>query len=170
MDTKRFQHIVIALQPKLLRVAFVLLKDLELAKDVVQEVSLKLWEMRDGLSLYDNLEAFSVRMTKNLCINQLKSKHQQTMKMVSILPEGQHDKTPFRATVAKNDLEQVIQLMEGLTLQQRLIFQLRHFEGQSFQEIAEATGLTINNIQVSLSRTRKRLKARFKTIQDYGTT
>ena len=169
MDTKRFQHIIIGLQPKLLRVAFVLLKDLEQAKDVVQEVSAKLWVMREGLGLYDNLEAFSVRMTKNRCINQLKSKHQQTMKTVSIVPEGQHMETPLRATVAKNSLEKVMQLMEGLNPQQRLVFQLRHFEGQSFEEIANATGLRINHIQVLLSRARKVLKARFKTIEDYGT-
>jgi RNA polymerase sigma-70 factor (ECF subfamily) len=145
-----------------------MLKDSERAKDVVQEVNLKLWKIRHTLNTYQSIEGLSMRMTKNLCLNALKSKHRKLTDLKGNLPDMRHDLTPFQVTAQRDELAQVRDLMNVLSEKQRTVFHLRHFEHQTFEEIAATTGWSVNNIQVLLSRARKKLITHFEKRQNYG--
>lgn len=44
------------------------------AEDIVQDVMVKLWDRRTQWDEFQNIEAFAVTITKNLCLDRLKSK------------------------------------------------------------------------------------------------
>lgn len=50
--------------------------DFDDAKDVVQEIFIKLWSMRNELNKYNSVEALAMRMTRNLCLDKIKLKKQ----------------------------------------------------------------------------------------------
>jgi len=74
MDAARFNNLVLPMSKKLLHFAFQMLHDTGEAEDAVQEVILKLWKIRDSLENYNSLEAFSMKITKNWCLDRLKAK------------------------------------------------------------------------------------------------
>jgi RNA polymerase sigma factor (sigma-70 family) len=73
MDAARFNNLVLPMSKKLLHFAFQMLHDTGEAEDAVQEVILKLWKIRDSLENYNSLEAFSMKITRNWCLDRLKA-------------------------------------------------------------------------------------------------
>ena len=67
---------------KVFRLAKRLLVSKEEAEDATQEILLKLWNNKTQMENYRNVEAFSMTMTKNFCLDKLKSKHAQNLKIV----------------------------------------------------------------------------------------
>jgi len=70
-----FKKDVLPLCNKLLRFAFQILQDEEEAKDVLQDIYLKLWQKRDDLGKVENMEAFAMRMIRNRCLDVVRAKH-----------------------------------------------------------------------------------------------
>ena len=70
-----FQHIAIAIRPRLISLCRSFFDRQELAcdaEDAVQETLLRLWQMRDRLYDYQHPEKLAMRIAKNVCIDMLK--------------------------------------------------------------------------------------------------
>lgn len=129
----------------------------DIAKDVVQDIMLKLWEIRNHLKEYDNLTGLAIRMTRNHCIDLLRKKKN----MVSddeYKNELKHE--PFTLTNIENkEIYKIIgNIINDFPEQHREVVTLRDIEGYSGKEISKITGLGMNNIRVILSRCRKKIK------------
>jgi RNA polymerase sigma-70 factor (ECF subfamily) len=74
MNAERFKAEVLPIRDKLLRTARRMLEEEADAEDALQEVFLKLWQMRESLDRYDSLEAFATTMTKNLCVDMIRKR------------------------------------------------------------------------------------------------
>ena len=74
MELNQFKITVVPLRGKLLNYARKLTDDSSDAEDVVQEVMLKLWNIRQKLEEYNSIEALAVRITHNLCMDMWRSK------------------------------------------------------------------------------------------------
>jgi RNA polymerase sigma-70 factor (ECF subfamily) len=157
MDLREFKIQVFPLKNKLFRIANRLLDDFEDAKDIVQEVFIKLWNMRDKLDTYRSVEALAVVSTRNLCLDKLKAKKYPTEKL-----ENLRSDIPEPGTEIKTDLtdltEKIKEIISQLPEQMKMIMQLRDIEGYEFEEIAEIVGMNENAIRVSLSRARKKVR------------
>ena len=81
MDLPEFKIQVFPIKNKLYRLAKRLLGDHEDAQDMIQEVFIRLWGMREKLNEYRSIEAFSVVMTRNMCLDKIKSKKLPVEKM-----------------------------------------------------------------------------------------
>ena len=62
MVARDFKTSVLPISRKLLRFATHFLKDEELARDVVQDIFLKLWQKRETLGEVENIEAFAMKI------------------------------------------------------------------------------------------------------------
>lgn len=157
MLASEFKTKVLPLSNKLLRFATQLLHDEEQARDIIQDVFLKLWQKKDSLAEVENLEAFAVRMTRNRCLDSFKLKK-------PLLDDG----TVIRHNDESRDLQNEIELSESAVLVRRLIgklpdiqrtvMHLRDIEQYEYEEIAQMTDLSVNAIRVNLSRARKKVK------------
>jgi RNA polymerase sigma-70 factor (ECF subfamily) len=61
-------------KPKLLRFAYRLLGNEEDAKDIIQDALLKVWHHKERMHELQNLEAWCMRITRNLALDRIKSK------------------------------------------------------------------------------------------------
>ncbi len=170
MLARDFKTDVLPISNKLLRFANQILQDEEEAKDVLQDVFLKLWQKREELGKVENLEAFAFRMTRNRCLDMIRSRRTisiESMKKVKFPDEESSDTDYLDLT---NSVDQVKRIIAELPDLQRTIIHLRDIDQLEFEEIAEATQLNVNAIRVNLSRARKKVRDEILKIQNYGIT
>ena len=136
---------------------------------MVQEIWMKLWVRKDELKQVKSMEAFSFRMTRNLCLDKIKLKKPQyydDREDSSYRFDGTDERpNPEYRLELKDQMEKVNQIVTGLPEQQQTILQLRDIEGLEYDEISEVTGLEINTIRVNISRARKRLREELQNMQ-----
>lgn len=167
MTQAEFLNIVMPFKDKVFRLAKRLLVSREEAEDATQEILLKLWNNKQKISEYKNVEAFSMTMTKNFCLDKLKSKHAQNLKIVH--SNYQDKNVSLQKQVELNDsVNWVARIMEELPEQQKIILQLRDVEQYEFDEIAKMLEMNPTAIRVALSRARKTLREKLTKTHSYG--
>ncbi len=167
MTESEFLTIVLPFKDKVFRLAKRLLVSHEEAEDATQEILLKLWNKKELIKDYKNVEAFSMTMTKNFCLDKLKSKHAQNLKIVH--NNYQDNNVSLQKQIELNDsLSWVSKIMEELPEQQKIILQLRDIEQYNFNEISEMLDMNETAIRVALSRGRKTLREKLTKTHSYG--
>lgn len=125
------------------------------AEDAVQNLYVKLWEQKERLGHLVAPEAYCKRMLRNICIDRWRAIRAHAEEVV--------DADEVIAVDAPPDIEQdetkeyLEHFLATLSAQQRQVMVMQ-MGGDSFEEIAEATGLTVGNVKVIISRTRKRFR------------
>jgi RNA polymerase sigma-70 factor (ECF subfamily) len=159
MKSSEFKLLVMPYSSRLYRMAFRLMNSREEAEDIVQEVYVKLWGMRDDLPNYNSIEALSVRITRNLCLDNLRRRkvNHDAMKAEQVKKDN-YPETPSAYLEKKEDAELVHTLISALPEPQRSLVHLRHLEGKEYEEIAEMVNMNVNAIRVSISRARKQMR------------
>jgi RNA polymerase sigma-70 factor (ECF subfamily) len=166
MNPEEFIIQVLPLKHKLFRLSLRLLGKAEEAEDSVQDALIKLWTRRDDLKNYSSIEAFAMAITKNLCLDRIRSKAFQMERLtdrqdltVRQNPEELLEKADFTGFVRK--------IIENLPEQQKAIMHMRDIEGLEYEQIAEVMELNINAVRVNLSRARKKVRDTILKIQGY---
>lgn len=167
MKQSTFINLISPVQDKMYRLALRLLVSKEAAEDAIQEVMLKLWSRNQKLSSYDNLEAFAMTVTKNHCLDQLKLKSNNNLRIVHSNYENGESSLQKQVEV-QDDLNWVQKIIETLPEQQKIIIQLREIEQYDYNEIAEMTGMQETAVRVALSRARKKLREEMIKRHRYG--
>lgn len=167
MNQTDFVKLVMPFKDKVFRLAKRLLVSNEEAEDATQEILLKLWKNKAQFEKYRNIEAFSMTMTKNFCLDRLKSKHAQNLKIVH--SNYQDENTSLQKQVEVSDsIDWVSKIIEELPNQQKIIVQLRDIEDYDFEEIAKMLDMNETAIRVSLSRARKTIREKLTNTHRYG--
>ena len=166
MNQKEFLALLLPAKDKLYRMAKRLLVSSEEAEDAVQEVFLKLWKGRAKMQDYRNPEAFAMTMTKNYCLDRLKSKQASNLKIVH--NNYQNDENVQRKVELSDEVQLVFKIMETLPSTQRMVMQLRDVEQFEFHEIAEMLNIKETAIRVNLSRARKAVRDQLMKQYNYG--
>lgn len=165
MQLNDFEIQVLPIKDKIFRFAKRLLTIPMDAEDATQEVFIKLWAKKEQLSQYNSIEAFAMTITRNLCLDLLKSKKRQTVELHEEAMVS--EKTPFQQAEITDNMALMNKVLDNLPEQQKAIVQLRDIEGYGYEEIAEIMGLTVNTIRVNLSRARKKVKSELTKVFDY---
>lgn len=169
MDVTQFKTEVLPLKNKLYRFAFNIVKDEELAKDVVQECMIKVWEKRDEVKLIHNLEAWCMQVTRNKALDKLRSKHIKRTDLFEVELDTRKEKdTPVVLTERSEIMGRIQELIDNLPNRQREVMQLRDIEGYSYKEIADMLVIDINLVKTNLFRARRKLKESLTKEDAYG--
>ena len=152
MKQTEFLNIVLPFKDKLFRMAKRLLVSTEEAEDATQEILIKLWDKKNKMETYNNVEAFAMTMTKNFCLDRLKSKQAGNLKLVQ----------------AKDSISWVERIMAELPEQQKMVLQLRDVEQYEYEEIEKLLDMKPTAIRVALSRARKTVREKLIEKHNYG--
>ena len=167
MTQADFVELVMPFKDKVFRLAKRLLVSNEEAEDATQEILMKLWNKRENIGEYRNVEAFSMTMTKNFCLDRLKSKQAQNLKIVHSNYQD-HDVSLQRQVEINDSVDWVAKIIEELPEQQKMVLQLRDIEEYEFEEIAKVLDMNETAIRVSLSRARKTIREKLTNTHSYG--
>lgn len=166
MKQEEFIATIVPIKDKIYRLAKRILVSNDEAEDAVQEVFLKLWKGRQRIKDYRNPEAFAMTMTKNYCLDRLKSKQASNLKIVH--SNYQNSDNLQKQIEANDGVAMVFKIMETLPEQQRIILQMRDVEQFEFKEIAEMLDSNETAIRVGLSRARKTVREQLIKQYNYG--
>lgn len=150
---------VTQLRPKLHDQATKLLADADAAEDAVQDTLLKLWTMRDKLNDYEHPTSLALVMTRNRCLDMLRSASARTSAPLDYAGTVASDSpSPHRLLTAREAVAVAMKAMDKLPPSVAAIMKMRHVEGMETEEIARLIGATVESVRVGLSRGRRKMK------------
>ena len=166
MELKQFKIDVLPLRNKLLCYAQKMTDDIADAEDAVQEVMLKLWNLRQKLDEYRSVEALAMTMMRNACMDVWRAKRPDTLSLDKV-QEASPTATPEQLLEEKDEFQLMRAIIESLPPLQQTIIRMKDVEEYETEEIAEITGCGAEAIRSNLSRARKKVRdAYLQTIQE----
>jgi RNA polymerase sigma factor (sigma-70 family) len=165
MTKSEFIQKVFPLKDKLFRIATRFLNDAD-AEDAVQETFVRLWSRAGSLSEFKNIDGFALVVTRNLCIDRVKSKSYKTNELQDY-NEPPAAENPENSVLANDEIKMVRQAINSLPHLQRIVIHLRDMEGMEFEEMEEILKMKPNAIRVNLSRARKAVRQQIEKLHNY---
>ncbi|QMU28001.1 RNA polymerase sigma-70 factor [Adhaeribacter radiodurans] len=137
------------------------LRDANFAEDIVQEVFLKVWEMRESLKMDEAIQSYLYRSCYNTALNFLKTQKAKTDidTLADIMPGSE---TAEKQVTLLETEAQVLLAIDALPPKTKLVFSMSRFEELSYKEIAERLDISLKSVEkhmgIALQRLRENLK------------
>ncbi len=168
MTLEVYTNEFLSMKQRLYRLSLSIVRDTMVAEDVVQEVLIKIWNKREDAGKIENKPAWAMKMTRNLSIDKMRSKHFKT----GSIPEGydvvNKTHTPESITQSNDTVNTIQEIMQNLPETQRVCIQLRDIEEMKYQEIADILKISIDQVKVNIYRARNYIKKMYLKTDSYG--
>lgn len=168
MNLEEFKNTILPLRDKLFRIALRVTHSREEAEDIVQDVMLKVWGLREKWENVVNQEAFCCTMARNLALSRINLKVNQQGELKESLYAGAGKDWPLESVEKEESHRLLRNLIRRLPEKQRAVVELRDIEGMSYMEIARILLLTEEQVKITLFRARREIKELFLKIDGYG--
>lgn len=168
MQPRDFNKWIQPLSNKLFSAALRLVVNREDARDIVQEVVLKLWERRQELKRLENRDGWAMKMVINKSLDWLKKHKPIYMDLNASVFQQVSSTNVERDLHYKEQLNTIHLLVQQMKPLYRALFELREIQGKSYQEIADILEIDMSKVKVSLHRIRKQLKTHCEALEKYG--
>ena len=158
MRTEGFNHIILPMRSNLKAYALRLTESDDNAEDLVQEVMLRRWDMRQNIQAEDNLKALAITIMRNKFYDQCRHEERNftTDKVMDVPIEDQRAEQ-------RNEVNLIRQIVAQLPPLQQ-IFRMKEIEGYTADEIMQITGCTADNLRKNLSRARLKIRETYMNI------
>ncbi|MEG0518425.1 MAG: sigma-70 family RNA polymerase sigma factor [Bacteroidales bacterium] len=131
-------------------------------EDMVQEAVMKVWNLNCSGEKVRSLEAMSIAILKNVCLDymKLKKNHNEGMDCVKgVAGMGDEYQSPLQALEMKQKMALVKRFIKALPMDQQIVLRLRDVMGYEMDEIAKILDTSEGNVRTMLSRVRGKLKS-----------
>ena len=178
-DEDAFATFVSKYQRRFYRLAYGYLRSHEEAMDADQEAFIKIHRARATWEPRANPFTWAYRIVANHCIDMLRKRRGDHYSIDDDEEKGgshqlKDEKAvdPLGAQVQREEAEEVREAIRRLPARQREILVLRHYEGLSLQEIADAQACALGTVKSSLHRAlanlREILESRGGSTSEHG--
>lgn len=160
-DFRNFRKVVASASPIAFSVAFRMVSDEDIAKDIVQETMVTIWEKIGNIKSPEAFKTWLYRITYNKCCDYLRKKKvngevradEKGWKLISETVLTEHS-----SELENKEIAMIIKAMtERLSPKQKAVFVLCDIEELSHEEISEITGMGKRNIKANLHFARKKI-------------
>jgi RNA polymerase sigma-70 factor (ECF subfamily) len=170
-DHGAFEQLVRAYDQSVLRLAMNLLRSPEDARDVYQEAFLRVFRNLGGFRFDCSFHTWLYRIVTNICLDHLrKRKVRKEEPAVVETAEGPLDRmdsfedaaaraNPERSMWNRQVRERLEGALHGLTPRERMVFELRHYQGLRLRNIGEMLGTTEDAAKNCLFRATQKMRS-----------
>lgn len=140
-------------------VAYSIVKDREVAKDVVQDFFISYWQKRGTISISISFKAYAVKAVKNLSFRVVeKAKKKGTLPLIL----KDQDYPMWNPMDRSQKYEKILELLNQLPSSRKEIFISFVVYGQSYAQIAESNGISVNTVKTQMKRSYAFLRSKAK--------
>ncbi len=174
-DREAFEELVHRFDRDVLRIALNILRKPEDARDVYQEAFLKIYKNLPRFRFECSFYTWTYRIVTNVCLDHLRRRSSRPEDQAPEYANLNGDKAPGdffdrqQATGATSDPERRMQgieigrrisgALDLLTPRERMVFEMKHYQGLKLRAIGEALGTTEETVKNSLFRATRKLRA-----------
>jgi len=160
-DIQAFKTLFESLYSHLLNYGLSLTRDIEVSKELIQEIFLKLWESREKTEIRGSLKAYLFTAMNNRALNWIRHEkikrayENESLKDTLSGVELPSHISPFLTEAIKNAID-------SLPERALQVFSLTQLEGISHKEAALQMGISVKTVENQLNRARKILQKKLK--------
>lgn len=150
-NDRAFEYIYTLYYKSLTRLSYSIIKDLDKAESLVQDVLIKLWEKRRDLDNVLNIQAYLMMMVRNISIDYLRKEKASQKAHRKNIPNELVNTTEDQ--ISRNEFEEkLLQSISKLPERCRTAFELSRFENRSNKEIAETMNISVKGVEALIGR------------------
>jgi RNA polymerase sigma-70 factor (ECF subfamily) len=166
-----FEQLVRSYDGPVLRMALNLLHSEEDARDVYQEAFLRVYRNLPTFRFDCSFSTWLYRIVANLCLDHLRKRKvrreepstvattEGEMDRLQGLPEMRAEVDPQRRLLSSEVNTRMSEVLDRLTSRERIVFEMRHFQGMRLRAIGEALGVTEEAAKNCLFRATQKMRA-----------
>ncbi|SET76472.1 RNA polymerase sigma-70 factor, ECF subfamily [Natronincola peptidivorans] len=153
-----YQKIIDACGDKLLRLAFIMIGDQQIAEDIVQETFIALYKNIQSFRGESTIDTWLMRVTINKAKNILRRKKIKNIVYKEGIEIQDTAPLPEEYLTSKEKEIRVRNLLFSLPLKYRDVLYLYYYEERKIKEIADILDLTESGVKSRLKRGREHMK------------
>lgn len=170
-DEDAFERLVHSYDRGVLRLAMNLLRSADDAAEVYQEAFLRVYRNLHTFRFDCSFQSWLYRIVTNLCLDYLrKRKVRKEESPVVETPDGPRDRmdtfqefraaaNPERELLSRELRVRIEAVLSDLTPRERMVFELRHYQGMRLRAIGEVLGTTEEAAKNCLFRATQKMRA-----------
>ena len=169
-----FEELVHRYDRDVLRLALNLMKRPEDARDVYQEAFLKVYRNLHRFRFECSFYTWLYRIVTNVCLDQLRRRQSRPEDQAPEMnssgreegvtdfferqKENRPTQDPERSLMGKEISRHIATAMEQLSPRERVVFEMKHYQGLKLRAIGDALGTTEETVKNSLFRATRKLR------------
>jgi RNA polymerase sigma-70 factor (ECF subfamily) len=170
-----FEQLVRRYDHDVLRLALNLMKRPQDARDVYQEAFLKVYRNLHRFRFECSFYTWLYRIVTNVCLDQLRRRQARPEDQAPEVSGARHDEgitdfferqrehrptlDPERRLIGKEIQARITAAMERLSPREKIVFEMKHYQGLKLRAIGEALGTTEETVKNSLFRATRKLRS-----------
>ena len=170
-DERAFEELVRQYDQSVFRMAFHLLGSAEDASDIYQETFLRVYRNLHKFRHDCSFHTWLYRIVTNLCLDVLRkrkvrreesptvSTSEGELDRMDSVPDARAHGDPQRELFSRQLEGRIRGVLATLTPRERIVFEMRHYEGMRLREIGEALGTTEEAAKNCLFRATQKMRA-----------
>src|SRR6185437_77077 len=170
-DQDAFGQLVRAYDQSVLRLAMNLLRSPEDAQDVYQEAFLRVYRNLNSFRFDCSFHTWLYRIVTNLCLDHMRKRKVRKEESSQIegsdgpvdrmdaVQESRAEGDPLRSMFAGELRERIEKTLGELSPRERMVFELRHYQGLKLRNIGEILGTTEEAAKNCLFRATQKMRA-----------
>jgi len=169
-DQDAFGQLVRAYDQSVLRLAMNLLRSPEDAQDVYQEAFLRVFRNLKNFRFDCSFHTWLYRIVTNLCLDQMRKRKVRKeessqiegtdgpVERMDTFQESRAESDPQRSMFAGQLRTRIQTALSGLTARERMVFELRHYQGLKLRNIGEILGTSEEAAKNCLFRATQKMR------------
>lgn len=170
-DQDAFASLVHSYDQSVLRLAVNLLRSHDDARDVYQEAFLRVFRNLHTFRFDCNFSTWLFRIVTNLCLDHLRKRKVRREDRPAAEPAGglfdplqsveevRADNDPHRCLINRELRGRLESALAGLTARERMVVELRHYQGMRLRAIGDTLGTTEEAVKNCLFRATQKMRA-----------
>ena len=163
-DMTAFDELMIRYERQIYRVCYRFVENRDDAKDLAQEVFIKVFEHLPAFRRESSLKTWLYRIAMNHCINHVKKNSREFVEVTETI--GSIGPSIHAEMEDRERRDHLRRLVKRLPPKQKAILELRIHEQLSYEEIAKISGRSVSTIKASVFFALERLRKLVKDPKD----
>ena len=143
-------------------------RDLDTAKEIVQDAFLGLWDKRDSIDLSRNVKTYLTSTVRNKCLNYLRDHKKFNTEIIEFEDLNQVKSYQQSDQLVEAEIRIKIDKAIGELPQKcREIFVLSRYENLKYQEIADRLQISIKTVETQISKALQHMRTQLAEYLNY---